>query len=248
MYTLEVQVDDANGGTDMAEVRIQVVTVPDAPTGLMATAVSDTQIDLAWEAPTRTGGAGLTITRYEVEFSTDGTNFTDLYTTYDGSTFSYSHTGLSAGTTYHYRVAAVNSAGTTGAYASTSTATMEDSGGGGNAPEAPTSFVATAVSATQIDLSWQAPSDTGGASLTITNYKIESSTNGTTFTDLDMTNGTTTTYAHTGLTAGTTYHYQVAAVNSAGTTGAYARTSDCYDGGLRRRRQCAFEAPASFSG
>ena len=44
------------------------------------------------------------------------------------------------------------------------------------------------------------------------------------FTDLDMTNDATLDYEHTGLTAGTTYHYQVAAINDIG-TGASATAS-----------------------
>ena len=83
-------------------------------------------------------------------------------------------------------------------------------------PGAPTGVTATADGQTQIDLSWTAPSDDGGAD--ITGYKIEVSTDGSSWSDLVANTGTTTTgYSHSGLTAGTTRHYRVSAINSAGT-------------------------------
>ncbi|MDE2883889.1 MAG: fibronectin type III domain-containing protein, partial [Chloroflexota bacterium] len=92
-------------------------------------------------------------------------------------------------------------------YAKTSTNT---------APGAPTGLTAFATGQTQINLSWTAPSSNGGAA--ISGYKIEVSTDGTTWTDLSADTGsTTTTYSHSGLTAGSTRHYRVSAINSIGT-------------------------------
>ena len=84
-------------------------------------------------------------------------------------------------------------------------------------PTVPGAPVLTAVAngETQIDLSWTVP-DTGGKSLD--KYSIDVSTNGgTTWSPLADTSATTTTHSHTGLTAGTTRHYRVAAVNTVGT-------------------------------
>ena len=85
------------------------------------------------------------------------------------------------------------------------------------APGAPTGLTATASGSTQIDLSWTAPANYGGR--VITGYKIEISPNGTdTWTDRVATTGdANTTYAHTGLAAGTTRHYRVSAINTIGT-------------------------------
>ena len=76
---------------------------------------------------------------------------------------------------------------------------------------------ATASGTTAIDLSWSAPGSTGGSA--ITGYRIEVSSNGgSSWTNLVAnTSNTTTTYAHTGLTAGTTRHYRVSAINTNGT-------------------------------
>ena len=69
---------------------------------------------------------------------------------------------------------------------------------------------------TEIDLSWNAPSDDGGAD--ITGYCIEVSTDGSTWSDLVAnTNSTSTGHAHSGLCANSTRHYRVSAINSAGT-------------------------------
>ena len=86
-------------------------TVPGAPRNLNATAGGQTQIDLGWNAPTSNGGS--VITGYKIEVSTDGgSGWSDLVTNTGNTSRSYSHTGLSAGTTRHYRVSAINAIGT----------------------------------------------------------------------------------------------------------------------------------------
>ena len=97
------------------------------------------------------------------------------------------------------------------------------------APDPPTSLSATANGQTQIDLSWTAPTSTGGA--TITGYKIEWSADGSDpWTALnDDTESTDTTYADTGLTAGTTRHYRVSAINSVGAGAASSVASTTTD-------------------
>ena len=85
-------------------------SVPNSPTGLTAAAHGQTRIDLAWRTPSDDGGAS--ITGYHIEVSTDGSNWSDLDADTGSTAASYSHTGLTAGTTRHYRVSAINSAGT----------------------------------------------------------------------------------------------------------------------------------------
>ena len=95
-------------------------------------------------------------------------------------------------------------------------ATLVASTRSATAPGAPTRLTATANGQSRIDLSWTAPSDDGGSN--ITGYKIEVSTNGSTWSDLVAnTNSTSTSYSHTSLTAGSTRHYRVSAINSVGT-------------------------------
>ncbi len=190
-------------------------TAPGAPTSLTATASGETTINLSWTAPASNGGSP--ITGYLIEVSTDrGATFTPLVPSHP--TISYAHTGLTAGTTRHYRVRAINSVNL-GDPSNVATATTADVANP-TAPGAPRSLTATASGQTTINLTWTAPASNGGAA--ITGYTLEVSTDGgTTFTPL-VASQLATTYAHTGLSAGVTRHYRVRAINSATLSGAWS--------------------------
>ena len=85
------------------------------------------------------------------------------------------------------------------------------------APGAPRNLQARARGATQIDLAWEPPDDSGG--LAIEGYKIEVSTDGgATLTVLETDTGNPATeYAHPRLMNGDMRYYRVFAINSAGT-------------------------------
>ena len=182
--------------------------LPGAPTNLTATARSTTRIDLTWLAPSSDGGAS--IISYRIESSSDGNTWTVLRNTSSTST-TFSDTNLSPGTTRHYRVSAVNSVGA-GRASNIARATTN-----ATVPRAPTGLSATADGRSRIDLSWTRPSNDGGAD--VTGYQIEvSSNNGSTWlVHVANTRSTTTTYTHSSLEAGATWHYRVAAINSVGT-------------------------------
>ena len=207
-----INIVDTSTPSDVAmatTVAVATATAPGAPTSLTATASGQTTINLSWTAPTSTGGAA--ITGYKIEVSTDGGGtFTQLVESHP--TPPYAHTGLSAGMTRHYRVSAINSVNT-GPVSNVAMATTADAANP-TAPGAPTSLTATASGQTIINLRWTAPSSNGGGR--ITGYQIEVSTDGgSTFGSL-VARHPTTSYSHTGLTAATTRHYQVRAINSAG--------------------------------
>ena len=82
---------------------------PGAPTGLTAAGNGPTRIDLSWSAPARDGGAA--ITGYRIEVSANDSDWSNLVVNTGSTATSYSHTGLTAGITWHYRVSAINSAG-----------------------------------------------------------------------------------------------------------------------------------------
>lgn len=81
------------------------------------------------------------------------------------------------------------------------------------APFSPTSLTSSTISSTEIDLSWTAPTNTGGANLY--GYKIERN-DGSGFNQIQNT--LSTTYQDTGLTPNKLYSYRVSAVNPAGTS------------------------------
>ena len=85
--------------------------------------------------------------------------------------------------------------------------------GGAVVPGAPgtLSLAAGTDPADQINLSWSAPSDDGGG--TISGYRIKM--DGSTI--VADTSSTGTTYSKTGLTRATSYNFNVAAINEKGT-------------------------------
>ena len=190
---------------------------PSAPRGLTATANGRDRIDLSWRAPSNTGGG---ITGYRIQVSTnEGDSWTDLVDDTESTGTTYRHTRLSAGTTRHYRVAAISSGGA-GDWSNVANATTEI-----GRPSAPLALSATAVGRERIRLAWSAPSDNGGAS--ITGYRIEVSRNPTSGWILVTANtgSTTRNYTHTGLSPGSRRFYRVAAINSEG-TGPFSRVAN----------------------
>ena len=201
-------------GVANATTATATATVPSAPRTLRATASGQTTINLSWSAPSSTGGSS--ITGYRIQWSLDGSsNWENVSPAHTGTGRTYADTGLDLGTTRHYRVYASNSVGESAqpsdpASATTSTTTVP-------VPSTPRALSATADGPTTINLSWEAPSNTGSAS--ITGYRIEvSEDGGTNWEDLE-TNHSETTYSHTGLTEGSTRHYRVYAINAEGLEG-----------------------------
>lgn len=191
---------------------------PAPPTGLTATSASGSQINLSWTAPSNNGGSVITGYKIEYKMGASGAYSTLVVNTGNTAT-TYSHTGLTTGQVYVYRVSAINSVGSSNPSpeASTSPSTSNSNTNTNSAPSAPTSLSAVSVSGTQINLSWAAPSNTGGSP--ITGYKIESKKGTGSYEVLvPNTGNTATTYPHTGLTTATTYYYRVYAVNSIGTS------------------------------
>lgn len=84
-------------------------TVPETPTALSAGSPTTTSLQLSWTAPGNNGGAA--ITGYFVQFSSDNGMTWDTATVSTSSN-PYSVTGLTASTSYIFRVAAINSVGT----------------------------------------------------------------------------------------------------------------------------------------
>ncbi len=182
---------------------------PSAPVGLTARAVGTSRIDLSWSAPRNTGGAP--ILGYRIETSDDGGGTWRIVrrnTNSKGTTFS--DVNLQPATTRHYRVAALNTAGT-GPFSNTARATTE-----ATVPGTPRSLDAEADGTSRIELSWRAPTSDGGSR--ITGYRIEvSEDGGTRWEDLVAnSHNTRTTHVHTGLEPATRRHYRVSAINRIG--------------------------------
>src|SRR5207245_842218 len=188
--------------------------VPQPPTGLTATTVSTSQINLSWTAPANNGGS--VITGYKIERSTNGgTTWSTIQSNTASTATTFSDTGLTASTTYMYRVSAINPVGTS---SPSNTASATTSSIKPISAVSPTYHTATTESSTHIKLTFNKPEK--HTFPTRRSSDLERSTNGgTTWSTIQSnTASTATTFSDTGLTASTTYMYRVSAINPVGTS------------------------------
>ncbi len=198
-YDFRVSAVNDDGQSDPSDIATATPVSPlsGAPTALAATSSSG-QVNLSWTAPGYTGTSAIIDYVVQYQTSTGGT-----WTTFADGTSTAANavvTGLTNGTSYDFRVAAVNNTGQ-GDYSATATAIPL------GAPGAPTIGTATRGDSSAT-VTFTAPADNGGSA--ITNYVVTSSPGGKTGT------GTTSSITITGLTNGTAYTFTVHAVNSVG--------------------------------
>ncbi len=186
---------------------------PAAPTGLGATPASATSVTLTWtnNADNETG--------FLLDRALDSGFTTDLITQTlpaTPDTFTDTYTGLSPGTTYYYRIRAINSAGTS-ANSATAYASIPV------APNKPTDAVVDNVTTSEIDLQWM-----DNAGKTATGYYVLRAVNQGAFTlyaTLPALNGADQeggpqspiyTWSDINVQPGTFYEYHIEAYNISG--------------------------------
>ncbi|MDR6549957.1 chondroitinase-B domain-containing protein [Paenibacillus qinlingensis] len=175
---------------------------PSVPTGLAATAASSSQINLSWTASTDNVG----VTGYDIYRAGSLVGST--------ATTTYSDSGLSPSTSYSYTIRAKDAAGNTSAASSTASATTQAGSSDTLAPSVPTGLAATAVSSSQINLSWTASTDNVG----VTGYDI--------YRAGSLVGSTSKTmYSDSGLSPSTSYSYTIRAKDAAGNTSAASSTA-----------------------
>lgn len=165
---------------------------PSIPTNLAASNITETSVNLSWNA------------------STDNAGVTS-YTIYQGgsligtsSTTSFSVTGLTASTAYTFTVRADDAAGNQSNDSNSlnvTTLTPPDT----QAPSNPTNLVASNVTQTSVDLSWTASTDNVG----VTSYTIYQGGS-------QIGTSSTTSFGVTSLTASTSYAFTLRANDAAG--------------------------------
>jgi RHS repeat-associated protein len=171
---------------------------PAAPSSLGASAASGTQINLTWSD--NSGNE----TGFKIERKTGSGGSWSQIDTVGANATSYNSTGLANGTEYYYRVRATNATGDSG-YSNEASATTA------SIPAAPSSLGASAVSGTQINLTW---TDNSGNE---TGFKLERKTgSGGSWSQIATPAANATSYNDTGLANGTEYYYRLRATNTAG--------------------------------
>jgi len=146
-YFWVTAVNEIGEGPPSNEVQAVPVTVPGAPTGLTATA-GNSQVTLSWTAPASDGGShvsGYLIYQGTSPGGETGNPVNGSLVTATSNTV----TGLTNGTTYYFRVTAVNGVGEGRASSEVSAVPV-------TVPGAPTGLTATRGNA-QVSLSWAAP-------------------------------------------------------------------------------------------
>ena len=190
---------------------VTVNAVPNAPIGLYTPSTAIGSMSLSWINPSSNSAAGVTdyIVQYKKTTDASWSTFADGVSTTTKATV----TGLAASTQYNFRVAAVNSSGTS-AYTPSITVLSHASG----IPNTPTNIIGTAPTPTSIYLTWTAPTSMNGGTLNdyVVLYKLNTATTWSTWDDGVSTKTSTTV---TGLTAGARYQFKVASKSNNGTSG-----------------------------
>jgi hypothetical protein len=192
--------------TNWSVIGYALAGLPATPSGLTATVMSSTQIKLSWKDNSSNE------TMFKIERKTGSGSFSQIATV-AANVKTYNNIGLKANTTYSYRVRSYNSLGNSG-YSNTVTVTTPAAG----TPSSPSGLTATAISSTQIKLSWNDNSSNE------TIFKIERKTGSGSFSQIATVAANVKTYNNTGLKAATTYSYRVRAYNGFGNS-AYSNTA-----------------------
>ncbi len=218
-YTFQIRAVNAGGdSSEAATVTATPIGPPAQPTGLSATP-GNTEVTLSWTNPNDSN-----ITKYQVRRKQGNGNYGN-WTDIDGSGATTSHTvtGLTNGTTYTFRIRAVNAQGN-------SAESAEASATPGLPPARPSGLRALAYSM-EVELRWIDPGDSS-----ITKYQVQwkkiNETNYGNWTDIAGSSATTTGHRVTGLDNDTEYNIRIRAVNARGNSAASAAlTVDVYPPG-----------------
>jgi hypothetical protein len=177
-------------------------TVPDAPAGVAAAALSSSAVRISWSGST---GA----TSYAIERAPDAGDAPGTWRPSTSVSASpHTDSGLSASTRYWYRVAASNAAGVS-PFSGAVSATTQASGVA--VPASPTGVTATAQSSSTVRVTWTPSAGASG-------YRVQRAPDaaGSPGSWGASANVAASPHADSGLSASTTYWYRVAAWNAGG--------------------------------
>lgn len=191
----------ASGAARFLKIKVtHAPALPGAPASLLAVSTSSTELHLSW-ADNASNEAG-----YKIERRISGETFSGTHATVAVNASTFRDTGLTPGTTYIYRVAATNATGDS-AHSNDARITMP-----ALPPATPSSLAGTAISSSQINLSWadNSTSETG--------FILERRKSGTpSFIEVARPSANETTYSDTtDVVPGWKLYYRIKAYNTGG--------------------------------
>ena len=206
-YAFYVQASDAAGNSSNSSTsNFSTLAPPDteapsAPTGLAASAITQSSLTLNWTASTD----NVAVTGYDVYqngIKINGANVTGT---------SYNVSGLIALTSYDFYVVAKDAAGNISAASNTVNVITPDT----QAPTAPSGLASSNLTATSLTLNWNASTD----NVAVTGYDVYQ--NGI---KINVAAVTVTNYNVTGLSQASAYSFFIRALDGAGNVSANSNT------------------------
>lgn len=202
-------------------VSMYAAIIPTEPLNLAKQSANTASIETQWDEPTDTGGTP--ITSYLVYSNGGGTSttFALIGTVLASSAREFSHdtSAVTAGTTFKYKVKAVNVVGE-------GPLTAEIEIISATVPVQPAAPTKASASKTSIAINWVIPAS-GGSAITGFTLQMNGGTGDATFIDIaTITDPSTTSYTKSsGLTTGEAYSFKLIATNAVGSS----LTSDASD-------------------
>jgi hypothetical protein len=196
-----------NGRSDYTAIAEAATIGPNAPTDLVATALSDTRVDLTWTDNTPTDSLWNELQFVVLRCAGVACTPVVVHATVGPDTTFFSDSLLTPGETYSYQVVATNlAAGSAPSNVATSATTV---------PAIPTALADSTISASDVLLSWvdNANNETG--------YEIEGCEGAscTGFALVATTAADAQSHLVTGLVGGTVYRFRIRGVNASGNSG-----------------------------
>ena len=181
--------------------------LPDKPDNLKAVPISPTSIWISWDEPEMSKNVPA-ITAYKLKYKIGSGDYITISANTGSTVSSFIHKGLESDKIHTYQVNSINSEGSSVSSSIGSTKPAHTT--------TPAAVTATAISPSQIKITWLPPSETFGQS--ITGYEIKRKVALEVYDSVGDTNKNTLSFIVSNLTTNKTYSYAVSAKIGFGST------------------------------